>query len=91
MTFDELYGKPQWFLDLNPQGLIPVIAFTREGADTDVAASNTLPPTSAAAAAAGGSGVVAIRESLVCNEFLEDAYPTPPVSVCRVVLCMQWV
>lgn len=70
VTYDELYGKPQWFRDLHPQGLIPVIAFKQSaGAD---------PP--AAPTAAAEPGVVSIKESLVCNEYLEDAYPQPPVS-----------
>lgn len=75
VSFDELYGKPQWFRDLHPQGLIPVIAFQQAAA---------VPAPTAAAAPAD---VVCIKESLVCNEYLEDAYPQPTVSclVCAAV------
>jgi glutathione S-transferase len=68
VSFDELYGKPQWFKDLHPQGLIPVIAFQQAA------------PVPAPTAAAAPAGAVCIKESLVCNEYLEDAYPQPPVS-----------
>jgi len=70
VTFDELYGKPQWFKDLHPQGLIPVIAYQQQAASAHIHK-----PTAAAE-----PGVVSIKESLVCNEYLEDAYPQPPVS-----------
>jgi glutathione S-transferase len=71
VTYDELYGKPQWFRDLHPQGLIPVIAFKQS--------AGSAPP--AAPTAAAEPGLVSIKESLICNEYLEDAYPQPPVSV----------
>ncbi len=32
ITYDDLYSKPRWFLDLNPKGMIPVLALkTPEG------------------------------------------------------------
>lgn len=75
VSYDELYGKPQYFRDLHPQGLIPVIAFQQAAA------------VPAPTAAAAPEGVVCIKESLVCNEYLEDAYPQPTVSclVCAAV------
>lgn len=77
ITFDELYSKPQWFLDLNPTGLIPVISWQ----NTNSSNSSRLPVVNAAAAGGeGGDNVISITESLICNEFLEDAYPQPPVS-----------
>jgi glutathione S-transferase len=71
ITHDDLYSKPSWFTDLNPAGLIPVIAWT---------------PEAPAAAAVGCAvpGVVSIRESLICNDFIEDAFPEPPVCVVTV-------
>lgn len=71
LSFEELYGKPQWFKDLTAHGLIPVIAYQHKAGDQHA------PPLTAAAAA---PGVVVIRESLVCLEFLEDAHPKPAVS-----------
>lgn len=54
ISFDDLYNKPAWFLELNPDGLIPVIAWQDESAKH------------------------MITESLICNEYLEDAYPDEP-------------
>lgn len=71
VAYDELYGKPQWFRDLHPQGLIPVIAYQQQGSEQQHIAQPT---------AASAPGVVSIKESLVCNEYLEDAYPQPSVS-----------
>eukprot|EP00879_Flechtneria_rotunda_P004713 GHRR01004978.1.p1 GENE.GHRR01004978.1~~GHRR01004978.1.p1 ORF type:complete len:267 (+),score=79.87 GHRR01004978.1:77-877(+) len=67
VTFDELYGKPQWFLNLNPAGMVPTIAWKADG---------NIPNQTVAGA---GQGVISIKESLVCNEYLEDAYPSPPL------------
>jgi hypothetical protein len=60
-----------------------VIAWTSAAA---AAASGNAAGTAAAAAVAPAAaccavpGVVSIKESLICNEFIEDAYPEPPVS-----------
>lgn len=69
VSHDELYGKPQWFTDLHPQGLIPVVAFQQQPGGEGLAAPIT----------AADPGIVAIKESLVCNEYLENAYPQPAV------------
>lgn len=76
ITHNDLYSKPSWFTDLNPAGLIPVIAW-KPTDSADLALAGT-------AAACAIDGVLSIKESLICNEYIEDAYPEPPVSV-RVV------
>jgi glutathione S-transferase len=81
ITHDDLYSKPSWFKDLNPAGLIPVIAWTPKAAGAsgnaaDTAAAAVVP----AAACCAVPSAVSIKESLICNEYIEEAYPEPPVS-----------
>jgi glutathione S-transferase len=84
LSFQELFtSKPQWLLNLNPAGLVPLIAWKDEGQNSSISSSSSSWDTRAAvaAAAAAGHGAVMVRESLVCNEYLEEAFPDPPVSV----------
>uniref|UniRef100_A0A383VQ52 GST C-terminal domain-containing protein n=1 Tax=Tetradesmus obliquus TaxID=3088 RepID=A0A383VQ52_TETOB len=96
ITHDDLYSKPAWFTDLNPAGLIPVIAWNPQAAAAAAAAAatgDTAAGDSAAAAVVPAAvccavpaavccavpGAVSIKESLVCNDYIEDAYPEPPL------------
>ncbi|KAF6252349.1 glutathione S-transferase [Scenedesmus sp. NREL 46B-D3] len=81
ITHDDLYSKPTWFTDLNPAGLIPVIAWTPAaaapgGSDASAGSAAAVAP---AAACCAVPDVVSIRESLICNDYIEDAYPEPPL------------
>jgi hypothetical protein len=89
LSFQDLFtSKPQWMLDLNPAGLVPFMAWKHDSSsgrssssssesswDTQAAVAPAAP-----AAAAGPADAVVIRESLVCNEYLEDNFSNPPVS-----------
>ncbi|WIA20862.1 hypothetical protein OEZ85_005211 [Tetradesmus obliquus] len=84
ITHEDLYSKPAWFTALNPAGFIPVIAWTPQAAAAAAAAGDTAAGDSAAAVAPAAvccavPGAVSIRESLVCNDYIEDAYPEPPL------------
>jgi glutathione S-transferase len=79
VSHDELYAKPPWFLELNPAGLIPVIAWQQQQQQEEQEEAGC-GRNAATAAACAIPGVVSITESLVCNEFLEDACPSPAVS-----------
>jgi len=76
VSHDELYTKPKWFLELNPAGLIPVIAWQQQQQQAEEGSSRDAAP----AAVCAIPGIVSITESLVCNEFLEDSCPSPAVS-----------
>ncbi|WIA42111.1 hypothetical protein OEZ86_009385 [Tetradesmus obliquus] len=77
LSFQELFtSKPQWLLDLNPEGLVPFMAWKSSSGSS----SSTWDTQAAvAAAAAAGLDAVVVRESLVCNEYLEDKFPDPPL------------
>jgi glutathione S-transferase len=86
LSFQELFtSKPQWLLDLNPAGLVPFIAWKADGNNSSSSSTSWDTQAAVAAAAAAGPGAVVVRESLACNEYLEDAFPDPPVSIkdCR--------
>lgn len=51
----DLYNKPAWFLDLNPAGLVPTVAWL-EGGERRV-----------------------LSESLIINEYIDEALPGPPL------------
>eukprot|EP00878_Enallax_costatus_P019759 GHUV01020854.1.p1 GENE.GHUV01020854.1~~GHUV01020854.1.p1 ORF type:complete len:260 (+),score=56.41 GHUV01020854.1:628-1407(+) len=71
---DELYmQKPQWLLDLHPPGTVPFLAWQQtDSSTTSNHIASPYPATSAANSKQKGAVVVA--ESLVINEYLEDAY-----------------
>ena len=76
---DELYmQKPQWLLDLHPPGTVPFLAW--QEADSS-SVSSSVPSTYPATSAANSkhTGAVVVAESLVINEYLEDAYQEPHV------------
>ncbi|WIA21688.1 hypothetical protein OEZ85_000856 [Tetradesmus obliquus] len=85
LSFQELFtSKPQWLLDLNPEGLVPFMAWksnsSSSGSSSGSSSSSTWDTQAAvAAAAAAGLDAVVVRESLVCNEYLEDKFPDPPL------------
>jgi hypothetical protein len=88
LSFQDLFtSKPQWLLDLNPAGLVPFMAWSNSSSSGSSGSSSSWDTQAAvAAAAAVGPGAVVVRESLVCNEYLEDKFPDPPVSF---VICYK--
>lgn len=77
VSHNDLYlQKPQWLLDLNPFGTVPFLAWQQTDSSSSLAE-----PTPAISSNSKQSDAVVVTESLVINEYLEEAYQEYPVSI----------